>query len=47
MSGHGRVVRDRDDLGPRDHHLAHDSIGELHGAPDDDALALLQDAFPG
>ena len=44
--GDGRVVRDRDNLGPRHHDLTDDAIGELHRAPYDHALALLQDALP-
>ena len=43
--GYGRVVRDRDDLGTGHHDLPHDAVGELHRTSDDDALALLQDAF--
>src|SRR5437660_474360 len=40
-----RVLLHGDDLGPRDHHLANDAVGELHRPPDDHALALLKHAL--
>src|SRR5947207_727894 len=45
--GHGGIVGDSDDLGPRHHHLADDAVCELHGSSYDHPLALLEDALSG